>query len=72
MEKTKQMRWLEQLRGREVEELICEGLERGLSWGELARELDVSLPTVRNWMLRLGIQVKTHRRIEREAKAATS
>lgn len=54
MKKTPTMRLIEIERGEPLEELLRQMTEDGRTQEQIARELSVSMETLRNWVRRLG------------------
>lgn len=49
MEKTPLMQLLEIRRGQSIEALLTERVEAGMSWADIARDLEIPYPTLNDW-----------------------
>lgn len=57
MSKTPQMQLAELKRGRTIEQLIRQGVERGWTQDQIAEDLEISRPALKDWCRRLGLRI---------------
>lgn len=70
MEKSHKLRCIEFERGKSLETLLTEGIERGLSLVQIADELGVTALTLRVWARQLGAEIRTRREVRFRSREA--
>ena len=70
MSKTAQMQLAELKRGCTIEQLIRQGVERGWTQDQIAEDLEISRPALKDWCRRLGLRIVQRSFLERDEELA--